>query len=82
MSTTGNRSNPNETRLQGKPGDSSRDPNRSDVAAAEPPDAKSAGGRTARPGGSHQETREHDKHNHPGQEGHYPQKHGRSEEKR
>ncbi|ACL56252.1 hypothetical protein [Methylobacterium nodulans] len=34
-----------------------------------------------RPPSAHQESRDHNKHNNPGQEGHRPQKHGPAEEK-
>ncbi|MFE1597671.1 hypothetical protein [Methylobacterium sp. ID0610] len=34
-----------------------------------------------RPPTNHQESRDHNKHNNPGQEGHRPQKHGPAEEK-
>jgi len=83
LSTKGNRSNPNRTRLSGKPDEASRDPNRSDVAKTIQADSKSPGGRAfLSGGGSHKETREHNKHDHQGQSGHKPQKHGPDEEKR
>ena len=81
MSSTGNRSNPNGTRLQGKPDEASRDPNRSDIAKQMQADSKSLGGRSSMSGGSNQETREHNKSNDPGQSGHKPQKHSPAEEK-
>ncbi|AWN49666.1 hypothetical protein [Methylobacterium terrae] len=34
-----------------------------------------------RPPSTHQESRDHNKHNNPGQDGHRPQKHGPAEEK-
>ncbi|GJE01169.1 hypothetical protein [Methylobacterium isbiliense] len=34
-----------------------------------------------RPSSTHQESRDHNTHNHPGQDGHGPQRHGPAEEK-
>ncbi len=71
MSSTGNRSNPNPTRLEGR------------QAQGDEPQANTSGkpeiGRQG--GATHQETREHNKHNNAGQSGHKPQKHGPAEEK-
>ena len=68
MSTKGNRSNPNQTRIEGHQD--------SDGARG------SGAPETGRPGGAtHQETRDHNKHNHAGQSGHKPQKHSPAEEK-
>ena len=68
MSTKGNRSNPNQTRVEGH--------REGDGAPAQ------GSGQPGRQGGAtHQETREHNKHNHAGQTGHKPQKHGPAEEK-
>lgn len=63
-------------------------PKASDVAigatpVTEPPrdrDARQSEFSVSR-GGMHQESRDHNKHNHPGQTGHKPQKHGPDEEK-
>ncbi|HEX2137699.1 MAG TPA: hypothetical protein VHG30_17690 [Microvirga sp.] len=63
MSSTGNRSNPNQTRTSGHP------------SAPE----SSQGG--AAHEGTHRETREHNKHNDPGQAGHKPQRHTPAQEK-
>jgi hypothetical protein len=65
MSSRGNRSNPNATRISGQPGAS---PDRSGVPAD--------------PKGTHQESRDHNKHDNPGQAGHKPQRHSPAEEKR
>jgi len=64
MSTKGNRSNPNQTRVAGQ--------------QSEP---QQPGGSSAK-GGGYQESRDHNKHNNPGQEGHKPQKHTPAQEKR
>ena len=71
MSSTGNRSNPNQTRIEGQQdqGDGGH------ANASGKPEIGRQGGAT------HQETREHNKHNHPGQSGHKPQKHSPAEEK-
>jgi hypothetical protein len=66
MSSTGNRSHPNRTRTNGQP---------------ETPDAAGTPGGAGTAGGSHQESRDHHKHNNPGQSGHKPQRHGPAEEK-
>jgi hypothetical protein len=70
MSSTGNRSNPNETRMAGH-----REEHHTDTNASGKPGIGRRGGAT------HQETREHNKHNDPGQSGHKPQKHSPSQEK-
>lgn len=44
-----------------------------------PGETRSEGGKS---GETHRETREHNKHNDPGQSGHKPQKHSPAEEKR
>jgi hypothetical protein len=70
MSTKGNRSHPNQTRIEGgQDGDETRGKG---VGA---PEIGRQGGAT------HQETRDHNKHNHPGQSGHKPQKHSPDQEK-
>lgn len=71
MSTKGNRSNPNKTSIEGH---------------------QDGYGANGNEGGSpeigrqcfatHQETRDHNKHNHPGQGDHKPQKHSPDQEKR
>jgi hypothetical protein len=63
MSSTGNRGNPNLTRVQGRQDDSGK----SDIGRGSGP--------------SHQESRDHNKHNNPGQSGHKPQQHNPAEEK-
>ena len=63
MSSTGNRSNPNQTRTSGHP------------SASE--GSRSGAGHKGTPS----ETREHNKHNDPGQEGHKPQRHTPAQEK-
>ncbi|RDI53653.1 hypothetical protein [Microvirga subterranea] len=65
MSSNGNRSQPNQTR----------------VAGHQPQAAGRDGGRIET-GVSHQEDREHNKHNHSGQSGHKPQHHTPDQEKR
>jgi len=72
MSSNGNRSNPNLTRIQGHP--DQPDPGANTNATGQP-DIGRQGGRT------HQESRDHNKHNTSGQEGHKPQRHTPSEEK-
>jgi hypothetical protein len=73
MSSNGNRSQPNLVRTQGhqdQPDDrqGTNDSGRPDVG---------------RNGGlSHHESRDHNKHNNPGQSGHKPQRHNPAEEKR
>jgi len=68
MSSTGNRSNPNETRVAGH--------SESDQAnASGKPDIRKQGGAT------HQESRDHNKHNNAGQSGHKPQQHSPAQEK-
>jgi hypothetical protein len=65
MSTTGNRSNPNQVRTSGHA-----------------KDAPASGGTVAPDTRANQESRDHNKHNHSGQDGHKPQRHGPAEEKR
>ena len=72
MSSTGNRSNPNETRMSGRPDGRNRQDH---TDASGTPEIGRQGGIT------HQETREHNKHNEPGQSGHKPQKHSPAQEK-
>jgi hypothetical protein len=68
MSTKGNRSNPNQTRIEGhQDGDGAH--------GSDAPETGRQGGAT------HQETRDHNKHNHGGQSGHKPQKHSPDQEK-
>jgi len=71
MSSTGNRSNPNETRVAGH-----QDKSQSHGSAGSRPDIGKQGGTT------HQESRDHNKHNNPGQSGHKPQQHHPAQEKR
>ncbi len=71
MSSKGNRSNPNQTRLDGHPESGGG----AQANAGGTPEIGRQGG------GTHQETREHNKHNNPGQSGHKPQKHSPAEEK-
>jgi hypothetical protein len=83
MSTNGNRSHPNSVRVGGKSDDGPENPNRSDITDQTQAGSMSPGGRQPlEGGGSNQENRDHNKHNHPGQSGHQPQKHGPDEEKR
>jgi hypothetical protein len=64
MSSTGNRRNPNQTRIAGHP--------------AEPPQAAPP----APAGRTHQESRDHNKHNRSGEDpSHKPQRHNPAEEK-
>ncbi|MEE1656818.1 hypothetical protein VB618_11475 [Microvirga sp. CF3062] len=70
MSSTGNRSNPNHTRIAGHQGQD--EPN---VNASGKPDIGRQGGAT------HQESRDHNKHNNSGQSGHKPQQHRPEQEK-
>ena len=70
MSSTGNRSNPNETRVSGH-----KDSDRAQVNASGQPDTGKQGGAT------HQESRDHNKHNNAGQTGHKPQQHSPAQEK-
>lgn len=72
MSSTGNRSNPNQTRVDGHQGGRDEQAN---VNASGTPEIGQQGGAT------HQESRDHNKHNDAGQVGHKPQKHGPAEEK-
>ncbi len=68
MSNTGNRSNPNQTRVSGH-------------ADEAPASGGPAQGEAHPEGKLHQESRDHNKHNNPGQEGHKPQKHTPAQEK-
>jgi hypothetical protein len=70
MSSTGNRSNPNQTRMAGHRADE-----QPQVNASGKPEIGRQGGET------HQETREHNKRNHQEQTGHKPQKHSPDQEK-
>ncbi|WP_230530375.1 hypothetical protein [Microvirga roseola] len=71
MSDKGNRSNPNQTRVEGH-----RDPqDGAHINASGEPRIGKQGGAV------HQETRDHSKHNDQGQSGHKPQKHSPAEEK-
>jgi hypothetical protein len=73
MSSKGNRGQPNETRVSGHPGNENAQahPN-----ASGQPEIGRHGGAT------HQESRDHNKHNDPGQSGHKPQQHDPAQEKR
>jgi hypothetical protein len=71
MSSTGNRSNPNETRVAGH-----RENDQAHGSASGRPDISKQGGAT------HQESRDHNKHNNAGQSGHKPQQHSPAQEKR
>jgi len=64
MSSTGNRSNPNETRMAGHRDGKDRQSHTNESGT---PEIGRQGGAT------HRETREHNKHNEPGQGGHKPQ---------
>ena len=68
MSTKGNRRNPNHTRLEGHQGGDG-------AHGSGAPEIGWQGGAT------HQETRDHNKHNHAGQGDHKPQKHSPDQEK-
>jgi hypothetical protein len=82
MSGSGNRNNPNSVRVGGA-GDTKQNLNRSDVQDRMQADSRHSGGRApAECAGSHQESRDHNKHNNPGQSGHQPQQHSPAEEKR
>ena len=70
MSTKGNRSNPNQTRIEGH-GDGD--------GAHEDGSGRPEIGRQG--GATHRETRDHNTHNHAGQSGHTPQKHSPDQEK-
>jgi hypothetical protein len=70
MSSNGNRSNPNETRVAGH-----RENDQAHVNASGQPDIGKQGGVT------HQETRDHNKHSNAGQSGHKPQQHSPAQEK-
>ncbi len=64
MSSTGNRSNPNQTRIAGH-----QDQDQSNVNASGKPEIGQLGGAT------HQESRDHNKHINSGLSGHKPQTH-------
>lgn len=70
MSSTGNRSNPNETRVAGH-----SENDQAHANASGKPDIGKQGGAT------HQESRDHNKHNNGGQSGHKPQHHSPAQEK-
>jgi hypothetical protein len=70
MSSTGNRSNPNQTRIAGH-----QDQDQPNVNASGKPEIGQQGGAT------HQESRDHNKHNNSGQSGHKPQQHSPAQEK-
>jgi len=70
MSSTGNRSNPNETRIAGH-----QENDEAHTGSGGKPDIGKQGGAT------HQESRDHNKHNNPGQSGHKPQQHSPAQEK-
>ena len=70
MSTKGNRSHPNQTRIEGR-----QDGDETQENGSGAPEAGRQGGAT------HRETRDHNKHNHAGQSGHTPQKHSPDQEK-
>lgn len=70
MSSTGNRSHPNGTRVAGHP-----DNDKPHAGASGKPDIGEQGGMT------HQESRDHNKHNNAGQSGHGPQQHSPAQEK-
>lgn len=72
MSSTGNRSNPNETRIAGHGGGQK---DQAHVNSSGKPDVGQQGGL------SHQESRDHNKHNRSDQSGHKPQHHNPSQEK-
>jgi hypothetical protein len=83
MSNDGNRGQPNSVRVDGKQDAGPENPNRSDITDRTQANSKSPGGRTPMmSGGSNQESRDHNKHNNPGQSGHKPQQHSPAEEKR
>jgi hypothetical protein len=73
MSSKGNRSQPNLVRTQGQQ-DQQDDRHGTDHSGQ--PDVGRSGGL------SHQESRDHNKHNNAGQSGHKPQQHSPAEEKR
>ena len=70
MSSTGNRSNPNETRIAGH-----QESDQAQVDASGKAEIGKQGGAT------HQESRDHNKHNNAGQSGHKPQQHSPAQEK-
>ncbi len=70
MSSTGNRSNPNETRIAGH-----QESDQAQVDASGKPEIGKQGGAT------HQESRDYNKHNNAGQSGHKPQQHSPAQEK-
>ncbi len=71
MSSTGNRSNPNETRIKGH--QEGQDQAHTNASGA--PEIGQHGGAT------HQESRDHNKHNNSEQSGHKPQQHSPAQEK-
>jgi hypothetical protein len=73
MSSKGNRSNPNETRMSGH---HDGEGGKAHGNATGSPDIGRNGG------AAHQESRDHNKHNNPGQSGHKPQEHSPEQEKR
>ena len=83
MSNSGNRSHPNSVRTGGVPDDGPANPVRSDLTGRTQAPTKSPRARDpTQNAGSHQESRDHNKHNNPGQSGHSPQKHNAAEEKK
>jgi hypothetical protein len=70
MSSTGNRSNPNQTRIAGH-----QEHDEPNADAGGKPEIGQQGGAT------HQESRDHNKHNTSGQSGHKPQQHSPAQEK-
>ncbi|MCB5177677.1 MULTISPECIES: hypothetical protein [Microvirga] len=72
MSSNGNRSQPNHVRVQGQQDEHDNRSNTNDSGA---PDVGRNGGL------SHQESRDHNKHNNAGQSGHKPQQHSPAQEK-
>jgi hypothetical protein len=76
MTSSGNRSQPNSVRVGGKSDDGPQNPNRSDITDRMQADSMAPGGRSPmQDNGSHQESRDHNKHNNSGQSGHKPQHH-------
>ncbi|WP_046865780.1 hypothetical protein [Microvirga massiliensis] len=83
MSSDGNRSQPNSVRTGGKQDGGPENSNRSDITDRAQADSKSPCGKTPAIGSdSHQASRDHNKHNNPGQSGHKLQQHSPAEEKR
>ncbi|WP_262298543.1 hypothetical protein [Microvirga sesbaniae] len=75
MSSTGNRSHPNETRIAGRPKDDKAHGDAGGKPEFDKPEIGKQGGAT------HQESRDHNKHNNAAQSGHAPQKHSPAQEK-